>query len=292
MPRDEQGTSAADGRPAAPAEVELAAYRNRLEEKLAARRAETPRGAALGAAGRPSTGSATRPPPRHATVAAVVLVATLAATAGVLAGPLLRDPPAVVEARAALALERTRTQQLADELRATMQALKAQAMALADREAREAEIESLREELRQAGEIAAMRDHFLAEAQDRVRQLQASPAQPLEPSPAAPPVAIAAAAPIPDLAAPADANLPKLMARARLLLGQGDIGGARAMLERAAASGDAVALFALAETYDPAILARWGTHGTRGDVVRAHALYRQAQSAGVAAAAERLAGLP
>lgn len=39
MPRDERGSAPVDGRPAAPAEVELAAHRNRLEEKLAAQRA-------------------------------------------------------------------------------------------------------------------------------------------------------------------------------------------------------------------------------------------------------------
>src|SRR5439155_3413162 len=42
-----------------------------------------------------------------------------------------------------------------------------------------------------------------------------------------------------------------LTARATGLLGQGDIGAARAVLERAAELGSAQAHFALAETYDP-----------------------------------------
>ena len=46
-------------------------------------------------------------------------------------------------------------------------------------------------------------------------------------------------------------------------MSQGNIGAARIVLERAAETGSAPALFALAETYDPLILAAWGTFGTR-----------------------------
>ena len=66
------------------------------------------------------------------------------------------------------------------------------------------------------------------------------------------------------------------MSRASLLLGQGNIGTARIVLERAAETGSAPALFALAETYDPAILAAWGTFGTQGDVAKARELYAKA----------------
>ena len=57
-----------------------------------------------------------------------------------------------------------------------------------------------------------------------------------------------------------DAN--RLMALAKALLGQGDIGAARVVLERAAETGSEQASFMLAETYDPAILSGWGTYGT------------------------------
>ena len=55
----------------------------------------------------------------------------------------------------------------------------------------------------------------------------------------------------------------RLIARASALLGQGDIGAARIVLERAAETGSAQASFMLAETYDPGILSAWGTYGTR-----------------------------
>src|SRR5262245_23540510 len=80
----------------------------------------------------------------------------------------------------------------------------------------------------------------------------------------------------------------RLIARANLLLGQGDIGAARMVLERAVQSGSATALFALAETYDPAILSARGTFGTQGDVAKARELYARAFADGVQEAKERL----
>ena len=89
----------------------------------------------------------------------------------------------------------------------------------------------------------------------------------------------------------ADPDLLRLMARASLLVTQGDIGAARVVLEHAAGSGSASALFALAETFDPAVLSAWGTMGTLGDVARAGDLYAKALAGGVAAAKDRLATL-
>jgi hypothetical protein len=51
--------------------------------------------------------------------------------------------------------------------------------------------------------------------------------------------------------------------------------------------GDAQASFALAETYDPLILAKWGTYGTRGDAKRALDLYAKALAGGIKEAMER-----
>lgn len=82
-----------------------------------------------------------------------------------------------------------------------------------------------------------------------------------------------------------------LVARASALLGQGDIGAARLVLERAVEMGSAQASFALAETYDPLVLAKWGTYGTLGNASRAKALYAQADSAGIKAAKARLEAL-
>jgi TPR repeat protein len=80
----------------------------------------------------------------------------------------------------------------------------------------------------------------------------------------------------------------RLLARAKLLLEQGDVGAARSVLERAVEAGSAPALFALAETYDPAVLSAWGTVGTQGDPGKARELYGQAFAHGVVAAKDRL----
>ena len=83
----------------------------------------------------------------------------------------------------------------------------------------------------------------------------------------------------------------RLVARASALLSQGDIGGARIVLERAAETGSAQASFMLAETYDPGILSAWGTHGTRGEVTRARELYPKAHAGGIPEAKDRFNAL-
>jgi hypothetical protein len=90
------------------------------------------------------------------------------------------------------------------------------------------------------------------------------------------------------LAAPSNQQAAGLMARAGVLLGQGNIALARLVLERAADIGSAPALFALAETYDPAMLSAWGTVGTQGDVGKAQELYSKAFARGVCDAKDRL----
>lgn len=87
-------------------------------------------------------------------------------------------------------------------------------------------------------------------------------------------------------------ELARLMVRASVLLSQGNIGAARAVLERAAETGDAAALFALAETYDPLVLLAWGTFGTQGDIAKAQELYRKALAGGIQEANNRLSKLP
>ncbi|WP_375783748.1 hypothetical protein ACE10Z_28625 [Bradyrhizobium sp. Pha-3] len=82
-----------------------------------------------------------------------------------------------------------------------------------------------------------------------------------------------------------------LVARASSLLRQGDVGAARLVLERAVEMGSAQASFALAETYDPLVLAKWGTYGTRSDASRAKALYARADAAGIKEAKARLDAL-
>ncbi|HEY6982409.1 hypothetical protein [Reyranella sp.] len=83
----------------------------------------------------------------------------------------------------------------------------------------------------------------------------------------------------------------RLMARASRLLIEGNVGAARIVLDRAAELGNAQALFALAETYDPLSLSAWGTLGTQGDTARARELYGQALTGGVQEAKDRLNAL-
>jgi hypothetical protein len=90
---------------------------------------------------------------------------------------------------------------------------------------------------------------------------------------------------------PGDLEAARLMAQARLLLAQGKIIAARSVLERAAESGSALALFLLAETYDRAILSAWGIFGRRGSVTKARELYAKAVAGGVHEAKYRLSAL-
>ena len=83
----------------------------------------------------------------------------------------------------------------------------------------------------------------------------------------------------------------RLMARASALVAQGNIAAARLVLERAAETGSAEASFALAETYDPIVLSKWGTFGTRGEATKAQELYTKAQAGGIQEANDRLNAL-
>ena len=84
-------------------------------------------------------------------------------------------------------------------------------------------------------------------------------------------------------------NEQRLLARARTLLQQADISGARPFLEHAIEHGSARAAFMLAETYDARVLQSWGARGISGDPAKARELYQQAQAGGIEAAKERIA---
>jgi TPR repeat protein len=57
-------------------------------------------------------------------------------------------------------------------------------------------------------------------------------------------------------------------------------------------SGSARAAFALAQTYDPEVLAQWQARGIKGDMARARQLYQLASEQGSPEAKERIAALP
>lgn len=74
-------------------------------------------------------------------------------------------------------------------------------------------------------------------------------------------------------------------------LAKGDIGAARQWLARAADLGDARAMMALGDAYNPAILTRLGVIGAAGDPTRARDYYGRAIHSGLTAARDRLAAL-
>jgi hypothetical protein len=79
-----------------------------------------------------------------------------------------------------------------------------------------------------------------------------------------------------------------LLAQAERRIEGGDINGAREILVAVEGTAPGPAAFALAETYDPNMLAAWGTRGVSADVAKAKALYIRALDLGVSRAQMRL----
>jgi hypothetical protein len=76
------------------------------------------------------------------------------------------------------------------------------------------------------------------------------------------------------------------------LMASGDIAAARTMFERVAEAGEAAGAFALAETYDPAVLRTLRLRGAiKADPALAQRWYETARDMGSAAAADRIARL-
>jgi len=123
---------------------------------------------------------------------------------------------------------------------------------------------------------------------------EAPPAAPPPPAmePVAPaPVPVAVAAPASALPPLSEADMRRLNNKAAQAIRDGDILGARLILERTIEGGDAKALLALAETYDPKALIRMNAKGVKGDAAHARKLYGQALARGVSEARGRLEAL-
>ena len=82
-----------------------------------------------------------------------------------------------------------------------------------------------------------------------------------------------------------------LVQDAQRMIEQGDVAAARSTLSDPGLAGRAEAQFVLAETFDPNVLAAWGTRGVVADVEKARAHYQVAQGLGHAGARERLRSL-
>jgi hypothetical protein len=111
------------------------------------------------------------------------------------------------------------------------------------------------------------------------------------------PPAIIAAARVPEPVMPKapevsqQSRAEEVLAQAARRIEAGDITGARELLAGAEVQSVGQASFALAETYDPNMLAAWGTRGAVADVAKARALYAKALNLGVGRAMVRLEGL-
>ncbi len=90
---------------------------------------------------------------------------------------------------------------------------------------------------------------------------------------------------------PTAQDIERTFERGQGLVASGDFAAARLLFSRAAEAGHAGAIFALASTYDPNVLAARGARGLVGEPDQARALYAKALEAGVASAKERMAAL-
>jgi len=195
-----------------------------------------------------------------------------------------------------LASDRAAREQELSPLRQRNRALEEQRAS--DKVVREQELGALRQALQEAEERETGDQRRVAEERGRIGQLKTEVTarqsvvmaadRPAKIMPANGNASDGASDGPTPVAASVNLDLPRLMARARLLVVQGDISAARIVLERAAEGGNAPALFALAETFDPAMLSAWGTLGTQGDVARAQDLYAKAFAGGVLEAKERM----
>jgi len=90
---------------------------------------------------------------------------------------------------------------------------------------------------------------------------------------------------------PTKNRLEELLAQANQRIESGDVIGAREMLAGADDGTQGAVLFALAETYDPNMLAAWGIRGAVSNAAKARELYEKAFGLGVAPAQNRLEDL-
>jgi hypothetical protein len=88
------------------------------------------------------------------------------------------------------------------------------------------------------------------------------------------------------------AEIALMMEKGAALIGIGNVGGARMVLQHAAEAGDPAAALALAETYDPLVLRRMDVKGgITSDIGLANIWYEKAKDLGSIVASERLKSL-
>lgn len=234
-------------------------------------------------------------PKRRFSVFTIVTAALVSFGLGVLASQLFQDDSVSSSETAAAAerlkQERQRTVQLTTELTAAHRNFEAQLQLSGDAIYEETQlkksVEAITAELQQERENnvelmrrlkAAQPSIATCDAPDCVGKIQRKPTVAPGEQPSRPETKM-------------ELEIVRLLARADELLSQGNISGARIVLERAVDMGSAKASFIIAETYDPRVLSGWKTYGTRGDLSKAREFYEKAAAGGIEEAKDRLASL-
>lgn len=127
-----------------------------------------------------------------------------------------------------------------------------------------------------AGAPAPSREALVAAYQSALQSQGRTAPQPPQTTPAATPPAVEAAAPRETAHHLPPEEIAALLKRGSDLIASRDVAAARLVLRRAAEAGDARAATRLAETYDPAVLARMGVRGIVGDAAQARTWYDKA----------------
>ena len=154
-------------------------------------------------------------------------------------------------------------------------------------EAKVADVKTVRVPVRPMDPVRPVEKPPESVAQFVVANVEQPKPAPIEAKPP-PQVSVIATARLVD---PNKARIDSVLAQAAQRIDSGDIAGAREMLTGAGDGGQGEVSFALAETYDPDMLAAWGTRGVTADAAKARALYHKAFDLGVAQAEKRLDGL-
>jgi len=112
--------------------------------------------------------------------------------------------------------------------------------------------------------------------------------EPPRPAPVVEPAPVPVPVPVARVTEPPRLRAEDLLAQAERRINSGDITGAREFLMANESVAPGVMTFALAETFDPNMLAAWGTRGVSADVMRAKSLYQRARNLGETRAQMRL----
>jgi hypothetical protein len=161
--------------------------------------------------------------------------------------------------------------------------------ASASADAKTADVKTVKVQVRPVDQVRSADKPSESAAQFVTGSLDPPRPPPFEAKPSPPPVV--PVIPAARLVDPNKARIDELLTHATQRIESGDVIGAREMLAGADDGAQGAISFALAETYDPNMLAAWGTRGVAADAAKARALYRKASGLGISRAQNRLDAL-